>query len=295
MLDYNAISALHAVIQTQGFDAAAKKLFITQSAVSQRIKSLEHYYGKPVLLRTPPYRPTELGNILLGHYSRLILLEDTLKEELSKEVQSQHISIAINRDSLETWFQDVINQLNSIREITLEIISDDQEVTIDYLKKGLVSTCLSTSQNAITGCQSQFLGYMDYILVSSPDFKRKFFTHRSHKKNLLHAPAIIFDNKDKTHENYIKHFFNITEQQPVYHVVPSVQGFRQFAINGYAYGLIPKIDITKELKNQTLIDLFPDKKWRMPLYWHSWQIETAAYKAFNRLVIEQSEARLAQK
>lgn len=64
MLDYRALAALQAVIETQGFETAANKLFITQSAVSQRIKALENHYGEPLLIRTIPYQPTAFGESL---------------------------------------------------------------------------------------------------------------------------------------------------------------------------------------------------------------------------------------
>ena len=114
MLDYPAIAALKAVIETQGFETAAQKLNITQSAISQRIKSLENYYGNPVLIRATPYTTTPLGQSLLGHYNRLLLLEDSLNKELTTELQSTKISIAISRDSLETWFVKIMDSIKSI-------------------------------------------------------------------------------------------------------------------------------------------------------------------------------------
>ena len=75
MIDYQAVAALSAVIETQSFQKAAEKLFVTQSAVSQRIKSLENFYGKPVLIRSLPYRPTHLGTALLEHFRRTMLLK----------------------------------------------------------------------------------------------------------------------------------------------------------------------------------------------------------------------------
>lgn len=57
--DYRTLQALDAVIRERGFERAAQKLCITQSAVSQRIKQLENMFGQPLLVRTVPPRPTE--------------------------------------------------------------------------------------------------------------------------------------------------------------------------------------------------------------------------------------------
>ena len=50
--DYRTLQALDAVIRERGFERAAQKLCITQSAVSQRIKQLENMFGQPLLVRT---------------------------------------------------------------------------------------------------------------------------------------------------------------------------------------------------------------------------------------------------
>lgn len=47
--DYRTLQALDAVIRERGFERAAQKLCITQSAVSQRIKQLENIDRKSVV------------------------------------------------------------------------------------------------------------------------------------------------------------------------------------------------------------------------------------------------------
>lgn len=294
MFDYKGLQALAAVVDQQGFESAAEKLYITQSAISQRIKTMESYFGVPLLIREHPYQPTELGQQLLNHYRKTKLLEDEARTLFSNIIEHPKITIAINRDSLEIWFPHVFKRMKELSHMTLEVITDDQEVTLDYFKKGLVSACLSTSDKAISGCNVEFLGYMDYVLVATKAFQKKHFDDHHHKKNLINAQAIIFDVKDALHARYLERFFHIFDAAPTYHIVPSVHAFKQFALMGYGYGLIPKIDIKKELAKKQLVELFPDKPWRMPLYWHSWQIQTKQYQAFNDLVLKVAHQHLDQ-
>lgn len=293
MLDYKGIEALYTVVNEQSFEAAARKIHITQSAVSQRIKGLESYYGEPVLVRTLPYRPTKLGESLLAHFKRISLLEDSLKQQIESATIKPKISIAINRDSLETWFLDLLDQTHIFNDLTLEIIADDQELTIEYFKKGLVTACLSTADRAILGGNMTFLGNMDYYLVASPAFVDRYFSDRNQKKCLVNAPAIKFDKNDRLHERYLERFFKIVGEDLNFHVVPSVPGFRKFALLGYGYGLIPKIDILEELKKKQLIQLFPDKVWQIPLYWHYLDIESKFYKKFTHDIIQHAKRKLA--
>jgi LysR family transcriptional regulator, chromosome initiation inhibitor len=292
MLDYRGIEALYTVQDLQSFEAAAKKLHITQSAVSQRIKGLETFYGKPVITRILPYHPTELGKQLIGHFTRICLLEEDLEKQIGKTALTPRISIALNRDSLETWFLDLVKEKEVFKNISLEIIADDQELTIDYLKNGLVSACLSTCEKEIQGGRVHFLGNMEYVLVASPSFVKKYFAEGSPKKNLRNAPAIKFDQNDRLHERYLEKFFNLDGKELNYHIVPSVAGFKKFALLGYGYALIPKIDIIGELKKKQLLQLFSDKVWEVPLYWHYWAVESKFYQKFNADVIQHAMNKL---
>lgn len=293
MLDYRGIEALYTVMDQQSFESAAKKLHITQSAISQRIKGLESFYGEPVLIRTLPYRPTKLGEFLLGHFKRMSLLEDVLKQQIESTGLNSRISIALNRDSLETWFLDLLNQTHIFNHLTLEIIADDQELTLDYLKRGLVSACLSTAEKAIIGGNVAFLGNMDYLLVASPAFIDKYFSDKNQKKCLVNAPAIKFDKNDRLHERYLEKFFQLIGEDLNFHIIPSVHGFKKYALLGYGYGLIPKIDILKELKKKELIQLYPDKVWKIPLFWHYLDIESEFYKKFTNDIIQHARQKLA--
>ncbi|HSW73223.1 MAG TPA: ArgP/LysG family DNA-binding transcriptional regulator [Chlamydiales bacterium] len=281
-LDYKGLEALYTIQEVQSFEGAAKKLHITQSAISQRIKSLETFYGEPVLIRTFPYQPTELGKRLIGHFKRISLLEDELNKEIGKSESLQRIAIAINRDSLETWFIEWIRKTDLLGSILLEVIADDQERTIDYLKNGLVTAALSTAEKEILGGKAQFVGNMEYVLTATPEFVK---THLSKEKNLLTAPALKFDLNDQLHEKYLEKFFGLNGKEINYHVVPSVQAFKQMALSGFAYGLIPRIDIEKELKVKKLIEIYENKVWKVPLYWHYWAIESKTYQKFNQEII----------
>lgn len=287
MIDYRGLEALYTVQQLQSFEAAAKKLHITQSAVSQRIKTLESVHGEPLLVRVLPYKFTKLGEYLIGHYQRVCLLEQSLRQKIdsSKSTIKPHIAIAINRDSLEGWFLNLLEE-KIFKDITLEIIADDQELTLDYLRKGLVSACISTSSKEILGGKSVYLGTMDYLLVASPEFIKKYFAGHHTKKCLQEAPAIKFDKNDNLHERYLEKYFGIHAEEWNGHLVPSVHGFKKFALLGLGYGLIPRIDMLKELHEGSLIQLYPDKVWEIELYWHSWDLISQHYNRFNAEIIK---------
>lgn len=288
-IDQRGLNALDAVIRTQSFATAAQQLFITQPAVSTRIKQLETQFGQPLLIRSLPYRATPLGEKLLSLLRRTRLLEEHLLKEIQQDIPLR-LSVALNRDSLETWFVRLLDELSLLEKTTIDIITDDQEVTIDYFRQGTVSTCITSYDKALPGCECVLLGHMDYLLVASPGFiARHFNKKRTLEENLANSPLIIFDDRDRLPEQYFKHFFNKTPQPARLHRVPSVQGYKHFALHGYGYGLIPSLDISDELVKGELIEICPDKRWLMPLYWHYWQLPARQYKRFIEKIAKEAK------
>ncbi|ASQ47404.1 ArgP/LysG family DNA-binding transcriptional regulator [Legionella clemsonensis] len=285
-LDHRGLQALDAVIQTQSFAAAAKQLFITQPAVTQRIKQLENQFGQPLLVRSLPYQATPLGEKLLSLLRRTRLLEEHLLQEIHKELPAR-LSVALNRDSLETWFTRALPTLSLLEKWNIDIITDDQEVTIDYFRKGLVSACVTSYERALPGCECSLLGHMTYLLVASPEFVNRHFNNkRTLEENLTHAPAIVFDNRDRLPEHFFKHFFKKPLPLSRYHMVPSVQAYKEFTLQGYGYGWIPALDVTHELAQGLLQEISAAMRWPIPLYWHYWQLPAKQYQQFIRKVEE---------
>ena len=135
MLDYKLLEALAAVVQEGGFDRAARRLHITQSAVSQRIRLLEDQAGQILLARTSPPKPTSAGHRMLRHYLQVKKLEDDLQDELSPSVQENFVSIAVgvNADSLATWLVDALRPFLEQEQVLLDFRVDDQEQSYNFV------------------------------------------------------------------------------------------------------------------------------------------------------------------
>ena len=101
--DPAALECLAAIVEEGGFERAAQRLNVTQSAVSQRLRALEAQVGSVLIVRSRPLRPTSAGQLLLKHTKQMRLLRADLERDLQELAPSapggtredERISIAI--------------------------------------------------------------------------------------------------------------------------------------------------------------------------------------------------------
>lgn len=275
-IDYRWIEALDTVIATGNFERAAEALFITQSAVSQRIKQLEKQVSQPVIVRESPPRPTAVGKKLLGLYRRVKMLEqETLPELQPREIGNVlSVSIASNADSLATWLLPALAPMIKRDEIDINVLVKDESRTLDHIRSGDAIAAISTESSPLHGCNSHYLGKLEYICVATPEFYRTHFEAGINTESIVAAPAVIFDAHDDMHARFLAEHYNLPAVGWRRHVVRSSEGFVTMAEQGMAYCLIPRQMIEKQLSTGVLVDVMPGKQVIRELYWHHWMMES---------------------
>ena len=100
-----------AIAETGSFEAAARALHVTPSAVSQRVRALESVAGQVLVRRGTPCRPTAAGEALvrLGRQTRLLQAEAA--EALGARATGSSCPVAVNADSLATWWRPVLAEV----------------------------------------------------------------------------------------------------------------------------------------------------------------------------------------
>lgn len=286
-IDYKLLKALCAVIKEQSFEGASKKLFISQPAVSQRIKLLEETFASPVLIRSTPIKPTEFGSMLLNHYLQVNQLESNFLDEISKQGEKRptSISIALNADSLASWFIPAISPLLKQHNIEVDFYISNESHTQNLLKKGEVYSALSSQSIGIANSKVTHIGDIKYKLCATPAFIHKYFKNGLNQESLRNAPGIDFDQLDNMHEDYIKLHFNVSKDEYPCHRVRSSEAVVNMILNDLAFALLPHTQADEYLKSGELIELTPNKQLILPLYWHSWLLEKGVQKLLTEHVI----------
>jgi LysR family transcriptional regulator (chromosome initiation inhibitor) len=276
MLDYKLVEAMAMVILEQGFEKAAHKLHLTQSAISQRIKLLEEQAGQILLIRDTPPCATSAGRRVLKHYMQVKRLEDDLLQYSSTASGNQFasISIGVNEDSLDLWFFDAIQPFLADERVVLDLKVDDQERTHGFLKNGEVVGCISTEDQPMQGCRLTYLGRMNYHLMAAPDFVAKWFQNGLGLAGLHSAPAVIFSRKDDLHNKMCRRLVGKSLSQLNTFYIPSSKKFFDLIVSGFAYGMVPDLQGMPLLNKGRLIDLAPQVQIPVDLYWHCWNLKS---------------------
>lgn len=295
-MDYRGVEALDAVISWGSFERAAAALFITQSAVSQRIKQLERQIAQPVMVREQPPRPTPIGQRLLGLYRRVQLLEQETLPELAPGIDGSvlSVSIATNADSLATWLLSALAPLTAHQAIDFNLLVEDESRTLNKMRSGEAIAAISTDSTPMHGCDCRYLGTMDYSCVATPAFAQRYFSDGIDREALMAAPAVIFDAHDDMHADFLAAHYAMPAAGWRRHIVRSSEAFVAIASQSMAYCLIPRIMVSAQLADGRLVDVMPGKVESRHLYWHFWAMESGVLAAITHACQQAAKQALVQ-
>lgn len=278
--DSDALECLAAIVEEGGFERAALRLSVTQSAVSQRLRALEAQVGTVLLVRSRPIKPTLAGRLLIKHAMQMRLLRADLETDLQDLTpgtgamrEEDRISIAINADSIATWALPALGQMVS-EGLPLEIITDDQDFTHEWLREGQVLGCVTTLKQALRGCKVLPLGVMHYVAIASPAFAKTYCPQGLTPHNFRSIPFIAFNRKDDMQTEFVSRACGLRRVALSQRFVPSVEGQVQAALAGWGACVLPELKVAPLLASGDLVDLAPSVTLPVNLYWHCWNLDS---------------------
>ena len=287
--DPHALECLAALIEEGGFDRAAQRLSITQSAVSQRLRSLEAQAGTVLIVRSRPLKPTPAGQLLLKHAKMMRLLRADLEQDLQELAPSstgggreeERISVAINADSIATWALPALNALAQ-GGLPIEIITDDQEFTQEWLREGQVLGCVTSLGQNLRGCKMAPLGIMDYVVVGHADYVARHCPQGLTPQNFHQVPFVAFNRKDHLQHGFMSQAFGLQRVLLKQLFVPSSEGQVRAVQAGWGVSVVPELGVRHLLASGELVNLVPDHRLGVALYWHCWNLSSGVLDALSQ-------------
>lgn len=295
MLDYASLAALASVVREGSFERAARALHVTPSAVSQRIRLLEERMGCALVVRGQPCQATETGRRLCHHMDRVQLLEHELHSEVPALDQNGAVRvalpIAVNADSLATWFAPAVAAFAAAAPVWMEVAVDDQDYTSEWLRSGKVLAAVTGTERPVSGCNSRALGAMRYVAAASPGFIERYFSKGVGARTLSQAPSLVFNTKDELQSRWVKRLCRRPVELPR-HTLPSPQAFVTAGLAGMGWGLHPQALIKAQLKAGSLVELVADTPLDVPLFWQQTRAASSLLDGLTREVIAAASSAL---
>ena len=268
-LNPGQLDALVAIAEHGSFEAAARELHITPSAVSQRIRALEAMAGQVLVSRGTPCRPTPHGERLvrLGRQTRL--LYDEASTALGA-VATVELPVAVNADSLCTWFRDVLARAAGWDATAIRLQVEDQAYSQRLLRSGDVLAAVTSDPEAVQGCSAEPLGALDYVPAAAAAFAGRW--RRGREPDWAAMPTVVFGAKDDLQLDMLRRR-DVPRLPPVVHQVPTSADFLAAVRIGLGWGMLPELQARADLAAGQLVRLSGDVL-DVPLFWQRWRLDS---------------------
>ncbi len=277
-LDPVALRTLAAAVRAGTFEAAARELHVTPSAVSQRIKALEARVGRVLLHRVKPLETTEAGQVLVRLAAQTELLEREAVAELTEvdddeEAPYAAVPLAVNADALHTWLIDALVEVQGQHRVTFELLREDQTRTAERLRRGDVMAAVTSDPRPVPGCRVVQLGRMRYLAAATPRWVRDHLPDGATAAALERAPMIAFDRSDTLQHDFLR---KVTRRRltPPATYIPSVNEFDSAVRRGMGWGMVLESHAARDLATGRLVELAPGRHVDVPLFWQHWRLES---------------------
>jgi LysR family transcriptional regulator (chromosome initiation inhibitor) len=296
-IDPSLAETLRLVAESGTLEAAARRQHMTPSAVSQRIKQLEQQLGQRLLVRARPVRLTAPGEVVVRYARGHALLEQEAGAELGLDAQGEHprIGIAVNSDSLATWFMAALAEFGRSHDAQLELQREDQDETARLLTSGAAMAAVTSASTAPPGYRSLPLGSIVYVAVASPRWCERWAgraTGPVGPEALARAPRIDYDAHDDLQAAWLRGQ-GVDSALAPRHLVPSTHELADAVVAGLGWGMLLTMQAEPLLASGELIALGGEPV-ASALYWQVARTPSALLEALTEAVLGAAQRELRQ-
>lgn len=231
--------AFEAIVRTGTVHAAAESLFLTQTAVTQRLRNLEQKLKTTLFIRTRRgmlltaegeqlhrycLRVTEMGNTVLGNIQGVGIISNV------------RIKITGPTSIMRTR---IIPQCQLVMKLFpklhMSFLVDDSPDISQHLKSGAFDLVIIRPEQVAQEMESKLLSPEHYLLVCSAKWK-----HRQLSDIIQNEKIIDFDQTDQMTFNYLNKYALLEGVQSERHFVNNTESIAQLFIAEFGYGVLTR-------------------------------------------------------
>ena len=230
---------------------------------------------------------TEAGEILVQAARRMALVQAETDARLGQRLARVPLSVAINSDSLATWFTQVLSDTAQRGDVALRIRIEDEARTLAMLRRGDVLGAVTREHSPVSGCDSTFLGTMRYFAVAAPHIAERFHAGKLTWETM---PLVGYGPNDQVLDDAMRErFIDSHVVRARVSQIPSSEGYLEAVRVGLGWGLLPQAQAQPLVESQELL-LLDDHQLDIDLYWQRWRLESEVLSDLTRSVINAAAA-----
>ena len=257
-MELNKLKTFYTLAQTRNYSNCAQKLFVTQSAVSHAIKSLEASLGVTLIDRTMR------GFSLTGEGEALFKTCDSIFFELEKAQEALHR--ARNHPEVVRLGSPVEFGISILIKNMKRFFDRHPHIHVDFhLSHHLLAPLLNDELDMIIDCRPHVnpelsaipLFREEYAVVASPDYVAA--NDVAEVGDLARCNILSLDKELAWWHNFI-HVIPAERRAVFKHVmvINHIRGIINAALCGMGVGFVPGYTVLKELGEGSLVLLFPE-------------------------------------
>lgn len=278
-LPFAQLATLLAIAEHGTFEAAARELQLTPSAVSQRVRAMEAAVGQVLVQRSAPCRPTAAGEVLLRLARQHQLLAAEAEAELGRIGAGTELAVAVNADSLATWFRDVLEEVAGWDGVALRLSVEDQAYSADLLRRGEVLGAITSDPTPVQGCRVTALGSMRYRPAATPEFAERWRRGKSYDWAAM--PVVVLNEKDDLQHRVLA--ARGVGEPALSHRVPTSSDFAEAVRRCLGWGMLPEQQLDPWLADGSVVRL-GGAHLDVPLHWMRWRLASPLLDRFGETV-----------
>jgi DNA-binding transcriptional LysR family regulator len=170
-LDADLLKAFLAVAETGGFSSAAKRLHLTQSAVSLQIKRLEERVGTSLFARTSrSVVLTDAGATLLPFAQRILRLGEEAEQAVASADAAQTVRIGMTDEQAVAYLPYILPIYKETHpDARLEVVCGESPQLVERVHDGLLDVAIAIRHPGSAG--GTVIGRETLRWVADRDFR----------------------------------------------------------------------------------------------------------------------------
>ncbi|KYN77837.1 LysR family transcriptional regulator [Clostridium sporogenes] len=233
-MNYDYYKTFITLAQTKNFSTTAKKLNISQSTVSNRIKELEKYIGSSLLYRTnKTVGLTIAGEEFLPYCKRMILIEEEGMAVLNNLKYKDSIKLGSIHSAYDGHIKRTVKDFfKKHDDVSIKILINHSDKLLEFLVDEIIDIAIVSYVPTSNKYTTIHTLHDDIILVAKNtcDFKDEIYAHE------LKTMKLIYADWSESFEEWLR---RLTGGQMNYQIyIDQVNEVFDFVHEGFGYGFV---------------------------------------------------------